>query len=431
MALSQQQLLKKSWLEAPRGNLNALSEAKAWALREVWRHDGKSDWGLQTFVAGRVKKVGGGSPNQAAISKFFAKVDADADWFPGKSYQKTHGPEPALSAQARNAIAHSAMSMKLRDEEPTFGKIVGACPNAILNPATKKPVDKKRVYDVMRAHCYDEDQDDPWTCRPRLSKTALTEDMEQKRWDWAVAVQALRHTPKWYYERLVWTDLCNSILPRSEKKAAEQALARKGGKGWGSSGTKMYSRNLRGKREALKQKSWDTEKVWWAPFLARGKLHVEVFDQGFPGEVPKGAALLVAKARAALNIRFQGSEPPTVVYVDRGKGFYDPGTGRITAEFEEALQESGLKAFWGEDASAQPGQLQEIHLHETAVSWLRHRLTTSTPASAAKETREEYTARLKACCADINATCDVDALSRSFPKRVQLVVDAEGGRIRP
>ena len=62
------------------------------------------------------------------------------------------------------------------------------------------------------------------------------------------------------------------------------------------------------------------------------------------------------------------------MFVDRGKGFYHPGTAAITPEFKAALKTCKFKAFWGGDASAQPGHLQELMLHETAVSWLRVRL---------------------------------------------------------
>ena len=143
-----QELLRQAWVQGRTGYLSALSEAKAWALREVWRSEGKGERGLMTFVAQRVTKIGGGNPQQPAISKFFAKVDNDPDWFPGKSNQEQHGPRTALSGQAKNAIAQAAMAMKKRKIEPTFPRIVAACPTAIINPATGKSVDKKRVYDV-------------------------------------------------------------------------------------------------------------------------------------------------------------------------------------------------------------------------------------------------------------------------------------------
>ena len=90
-------------------------------------------------------KVGGGNPQPPALSKFFANVDKDPDWFPGKSAQEQYGPAPALSGQARNAIAQAAMAMEKRNIEPTSPRIVAACPTAIINPATGKPVDKKRA----------------------------------------------------------------------------------------------------------------------------------------------------------------------------------------------------------------------------------------------------------------------------------------------
>ena len=164
------------------------------------------------------------------------------------------------------------------------------------------------------------------------------------------------------------------------------------------------------------------------PCVGRWKLHIEVLDEDFPGEVAAGAAILVERVRAALNVRFR-SDAPCVLYVDRGKGFYDPGTGKIVPAFRQALRDNGLKAFWGDDASVQPGNLQEMMLHETAVSWIRHRLVHSTPKSSAQETRSEYAARLKDACRDINRKLDVEGLCRSFLQRVHALKDAKGGRL--
>ncbi len=101
-------------------------------------------------------------------------------------------------------------------------------------------------------------------------------------------------------KNLVWTDLCNAILPRTETKAGDQARARKDHKGWMSRGSQKYSPNLRVSRTSLNQNSWDTLRVWWAPVLARGKLHVELLSEDFPGETPEGAAELVEKVRKAV-----------------------------------------------------------------------------------------------------------------------------------
>ena len=164
-----------------------------------------------------------------------------------------------------------------------------------MNPATGKPVDKRAVYVVFKERCYD-DEDHPentWANRARLARKALTEDMRVKRYNWAAWMLAHLHTCTWYFINLVWTDICNSILPRTEKKAEEQALARKNGRAWMSDGCQDDDNNLRADKRALKMNSWDTVRVWWAPVLMRGKLHVEVLPENFAGDHPDGAAPLV------------------------------------------------------------------------------------------------------------------------------------------
>jgi len=45
------------WLQAPEGKLCGREQAKAWALREVWRAEGKGDYGMYLFIVGKVKKM--------------------------------------------------------------------------------------------------------------------------------------------------------------------------------------------------------------------------------------------------------------------------------------------------------------------------------------------------------------------------------------
>ena len=137
----------------------------------------------------------------------------------------------------------------------------------------------------------------------------------------------------------------------------------------------------------MKQASWDTLRVWWAPILARGKLHIEYLGSDFPGECEDGAAALVPKVKAGLNIRFQGSDSPTTLYTDRGRGFYTPSSGRITPKFKAALREHGLRTFWGDDAARQAAKLGDIVLHETAVSWIRFVERRTLPKKPWAETR--------------------------------------------
>ena len=309
------------------------------------------------------------------------------------------------------------MALKESGAEPTYALVVAQCPTATLNPTTGKVVEKKRIYDVMRERCYDEDPGEPWTHRARLSKTLVTHTDAEKRCAWAQYIQALRHSASWYQRSLVWTDICNSILPRTQHMAKLQSQARKGGKGWISNGSQDVSRNLRGPKESLKQNSWDSLRVWWAPVLLRGKAHVEVLGSDFPGECEAGAAVLVQKVRAAINIRCQSTDQPKVVFVDRGKGFYNPGNGKITQKYRDALQEHGLQAFMGEDGSRQPGNLQEAMLHETLVAWVRKRLERTMPKKPWEESEEKYGQRLRQVIQEINAECDVASVCAEFCAR--------------
>ena len=88
--MASQDDMRALWLQAPEGKLCGREQAKAWALREVWRADRRSDYGMHLFVASKVQKMkkgkpNGGPPNRASISEFFAKIDNDPEWFPGKA----------------------------------------------------------------------------------------------------------------------------------------------------------------------------------------------------------------------------------------------------------------------------------------------------------------------------------------------------------
>ena len=138
---------------------------------------------------------------------------------------------------------------------------------------------------------------------------------------------------------------------------------------------------------------------------------------------------MVARVRAALNIRFQGGTAPKILFTDRGNGFYVSGTGRITPGCDAALKTHNLRAYFGNDASIQPGQLQEVMLHETAVSWMRLRLSRTVPSRSWEETVEAYRSRLKDCAAYINANYNIDSLCRELPDRVAELRKREGGRL--
>ena len=62
-------------------------------------------------------------------------------------------------------------------------------------------------------------------------------------------------------------------------------------------------------------------------------------------------------------------------------------------------------AFMGDDAARQPGSLQEMMLHETAVAWIRRGLTCTLPAKPQKETVEDLLARMRKVVQKINEEC--------------------------
>ena len=138
---------------------------------------------------------------------------------------------------------------------------------------------------------------------------------------------------------------------------------------------------------------------------------------------------MVAKIRAALNVRFPGGSAPRILFTDRGNGFFQSGSGAITAEYSAALKRNNLKAFFRTNASVQPGQLQEVMLHETAVSWLRVRLTKTVPKRSWEETLEAYRSRLKDCAAFINSHHDVSGLCRELPARLHELDRLRGDRL--
>ena len=114
---------------------------------------------------------------------------------------------------------------------------------------------------------------------------------------------------------------------------------------------------------------------------------------------------------------------------DKGKGFYH-GSGRITDEYAAALAANGLRPLMGHANVIQPGDCQELMLHETAVAWVRRRLESSLPAEPWAETRTQFKARLKTLAKYINQAFDVAGLTHEWPERVEAVAAAKGGRIK-
>ena len=82
----------------------------------------------------------------------------------------------------------------------------------------------------------------------------------------------------------------------------------------------------------------------------------------------------------------------------------------------------------GDDAKNQCGDLQDLMLHETAISWVRAKMVLSCPARPWEETREQYKTRLQVSCRQVNAECEVDNLCRELPARLEELKKRKGDR---
>ena len=64
-----------------------------------------------------------------------------------------------------------------------------------------------------------------------------------------------------------------------------------------------------------------------------------------------------------------------------------------------------------------------------ALSWVRACEAVAVPKEPWKETPEEFARRLRDICRYVNRHCDIGGVCKRFPKRVQMVGDADGDRI--
>ena len=126
-----------------------------------------------------------------------------------------------------------------------------------------------------------------------------------------------------------------------------------------------------------------------------------------------------------VNARFPNPSKPRVVFTDRGPGFYTTAMGRITPEHKQALASGGFRAFAGDDAAHQPGNISDIFLHKTAVAWIRFLLSQSLPKKPRAETREDFGVRSKVATQKANANYVAGGLCKEFPHRIAELVRTE------
>ena len=156
----------------------------------------------------------------------------------------------------------------------------------------------------------------------------------------------------------------------------------------------------------------------------------------FPGETPEGIFQLISRLPGMLN-RMLGpsTAKPRTLFTDRGPGFYYTHPGTITGFYDAATRQHNFKPWAGLDSTkgprAQPAEIQDVLLHETAVAWMRSRLASTTPTVPWEETPEDFANRLQEAADFANANYDVSGLCRELNWRLeQLVKVTHGDRLK-
>ena len=123
---------------------------------------------------------------------------------------------------------------------------------------------------------------------------------------------------------------------------------------------------------------------------------------------------------------------PRTVVTDRGPGFYQASSGTIVAAYKEALDAHGFVAFAGEEAKWQPPDVPDVMLHETVVSWVRayFRKKPFKWVPRVDDNCRLYREMLKMCEKHTSNQYDVAGLCKSFPRRINELVDAGGDRLK-
>ena len=387
-------------------------------------------------MASKVKVVGGGHPQGEAVRQFFLRVDKDPQWHPGKRGEV--GRPKELTGHKRHIIAKSMMAKKKAKIEPCYEAVLEHCPNASINPTTGRPFSRNAINDVLTTDCYDNDPEKPWQFRYGTSRKPLTPEMMQERWEWAKRLLREGHESHWFFRNVVWMDICSKVIPGSPQKAYQQAQAGKNKrKRLMSVDARSESQNLGAPSTAERQCSQGDTRVYFVVVLTRGVLGAHTFTnvEDFTGETQAGAAKCVEVLPQLLRKMGMGENMPRTLFTDRGPGFYHRTHGSVTSDYAEACKKQNFKLWAGSDAKrgdhAQPPDIGDVLLHETAMAWVRAKLakTGQELKQPWKETPRELGKRLAGIMTDINQNCDVDGLCREFPERLETLKKRKGGRL--
>ena len=377
-------------------------------------------------MASQVTLVSSGHPGCNAMRTFFKRVDvAGGAWFPG--YTSGQRGRPAqLTPKKRRAIATSMMAAKKRGVLPCYETALALAPRASFNEARLAPFSRQAINQLLTTECFDADPEKPWEFRYGAKRRALAESDKAMRMQWARRLLKEGHAAAWYCHNVVWIDICSKVIPGSPQKALDQDLAAKNKKKrLMSPGSMAASANMGGSSTADKQCGFGDTRVFLFVALTRGVFGVKVFTRQheFPGETPDGARIMVNHLPALLKKMLGPSAAlPRTILSDRGPGFFHRRWGTITGDYEVACRRNGFKPWAGTNAKegphAQPPDIGDVLLHETAISWLRKEEEKSRPTKPWEETPVELDRRLQRGVKCINAGHDVRGLSLEFPGRL-------------
>jgi len=425
-----QATLKDLWLKAPDDRLCALEQAKALAFREASKELHGPQLNLP-WIADRLTKSGpnAGHPSTSALHQFFALVDADPEWFPGKHNGAKRGPKPLLTAAKRQRAAAFLMKQKHEHgEEPCIPNLIVNEPEATWNPKTKKPFSHRKLREILTEDCYDFYPENPWIFQIRLQRLFLPEPAMALRATMGKYLLDTNPSVPWWAQQVAWFDPCCSIQPGSQNHYDRMRQACKGGNGYISIDAREYNPNLRGSETHKKQRA-EGRRICWFMVLARGVAHVELMPADWSCNAA-GLAYFVRKLPQILH-RMLGPQAklPRNLFTDRGTGMYTP-LGNITRKYHEAVVSTGFEVYWGADARQQSPDMADVLLHETAVAWFRKRMIAEPPVVAPwDESREQWLQRAQKCMRYVNQEYDVAGRCREFPRRLQDLVDRGGGRL--
>ena len=433
--------LKNAWRKASDGHLPAIEQAKLWGLRWAPRKL-KQDGTQYQWMSEQVLNGAGGHPGRDSVRMFFKRVDlAGKDWHPGMRSKDAGRPAELTEAKA-DALATAAMRMKKRGRpEPCYENLLAQCPASSINDSTGKPFSRHTVNDLMTSRCYDRTPEHPWEFRFGSKRRPLTDEQRDERWGWAKRLLKIIKGPQWFFFNVIWMDICHKIIPAGPRKAAEALQRGKSKKKrLMSADARSDSKNLGGTEASQKQCSFGDTRVWYVVALARGRLMVQALPRAkYNTETPELAAECVEQLpRMLLRTFGHDCTLPRIIFTDRGQGFYTKRYGMVTEDYDSARSECGFQLWAGANAitgpHAQPADIADVLVHETAIASLSQHWDASSPLVPKlwEETPADVGKRLAACAREVNKEHaeGMADLCKQFPQRLRELKDKKSDRLK-